>query len=350
MFSLTLKGNCVIIINVEFRNGVDFMSKIKPCYIEEIKRVADITKNTEGEFKFAVVADTHLDNSQPDTICNMQSVDKEVDFKCLIHLGDFLNGNFPRKYTKKILKEQMDLFVEAVKTNRFYPTPGNHDGFVDRVFHNANDMTINEDWYEALSYMDNYDNVKKVENRQYFYADYPDEKVRFISVNSFHYTGFSNGEKFKKVYGYDKEQIEWIEKEALNIGSDWTVIFFSHDMPFSGVDSDEIMEDNGIVNGNLVIEAVERAKEKNGFSIAAWFIGHHHGDLIKKARGINYILVGSETAYRPQLWSTTGTIKFYDRFLNTDSEDLWDSVILNKKERKLTLVRFGVGDDRVATY
>ena len=86
------------------------MSNIKPCYIEEVKRVAKITKNTAGEFKFAVVADTHIDNSLPDTICNMQNVDKEVDFKCLIHLGDFLNGNFPRKYTKEVLKEQMEMF------------------------------------------------------------------------------------------------------------------------------------------------------------------------------------------------------------------------------------------------
>lgn len=326
------------------------MNKIKPCYIEETKRTSDLINNTDGEFKFAVVADTHLDNSLPDTLCNIKNVDEKVNFKCLIHLGDFLNGNIPGKYTKEILKEQMEQFTECINTKKFYPVPGNHDGFVDRTVYNSNDMTIDEDWYEATSFTENYENVGRIKNKQYFYADYPEEKVRFVAVNSYHYKGFYNGEKFEKVYGIDKAQIEWVEKEALNIDKEWTVIFFSHDMPFSGIDSADIKEHNKIVNGNLMIEAVERAKDKNGFEIAAWFVGHHHGDCIRKARGINYILVGSETAYRPQLWDTYGTIKFYDRFLNTISEDLWDGVILNKKERKLTLVRFGAGEDRTAEY
>lgn len=326
------------------------MNKIKPCYIEEIKRVSEKTSAIEGDFRLAAVTDTHLDNSLPDTIANIHNVDKNVNFDCLIHMGDFLNGNIPRKYTAEILKAQMDSFIEATASRKFYPAPGNHDGFTDKVFHRSNDMTIDEDWYEATKFTEDYENVTRIKNKQYFYADYPDKKIRLIVVNSYHYEGFTDGAPFKKVYGIDKEQIEWVGNVALNLGKDWTVIFLSHDMPFSDLYAENVMENNEIVNGNLMLETVIKARADKGFEIAAWFVGHHHGDCIKKAEGINFILVGSETAYRPQLWSTTGKIKFYDRFLNTDTEDLWDSIVVNLKEKKLHIIRFGVGDDRETTY
>lgn len=326
------------------------MNKIKPCYIEEIKRVSEKTINTKGEFKFAVIADTHLDNSLPNTICNIQNVDKAVNYRCLAHLGDFLNGNIPRKYTAEILKSQMEDFVEATAAKAFYPAPGNHDGFVDRIKHNANDMTINEDWYEATNFTENYENVTRPKNRQYFYADYPEEKIRLIIINSYHYTGFDDGENFHKVYGIDKEQIKWVEESALNLDKDWTVMLFSHDMPFSNIPEEKIAEENKIVNGNLLLDTVVNARAKNGFEIAGWFIGHHHGDLLRRVRDINFILVGCATAYVAQLWALPFNGTKPQRTLNTATEDLWDSVILNKTEKKLTLVRFGAGEDREVNY
>ena len=86
----------------------------KEYYKKEIQRVAELTEKTEGDFRFAVVADTHLDNSLPDTLENIKAVDENVHFRCLTHLGDFMNGNIPEKYTREILKEQMEMFCESV--------------------------------------------------------------------------------------------------------------------------------------------------------------------------------------------------------------------------------------------
>ena len=47
------------------------MSKVKPCYIEKVKEVCKKTLEIKGDLKFAVSADTHLDNSLPDTFRNI---------------------------------------------------------------------------------------------------------------------------------------------------------------------------------------------------------------------------------------------------------------------------------------
>lgn len=328
------------------------MSKVKPCYIEKVKEVCKKTLEIKGDLKFAVSADTHLDNSLPDTFRNIKAIDSEVGFDFMLHLGDFLNGNIPRKYTAEILKDQMDSFRNSIATKAFYPAPGNHDGFFE--YGQSTDMTINEDWYEATKHTEEFKNVTRPKNRQYFYADYPEEKVRIIILNSFHYTGFDNVEKFEKVYGFDLEQIEWVKNIALDLEKDWTVILASHDTPFSGFDPNYKDEDNEIVNGNLMFDAVLTAKKEKGFLLAAWFIGHHHGDLILNVRGVNFILVASGTAYVPTLWDAPVPPEYGNFFprreLNTDTEDLWDSVILDKSARKLKLIRFGAGEDREASY
>lgn len=78
---------------------------MKSYYADEVGKVSKKIEQYKDCFKFAVVADSHLDNSLCDTFENLQAVDNKSDFKCLVHLGDFLNGNLPRHYTKSILEE-----------------------------------------------------------------------------------------------------------------------------------------------------------------------------------------------------------------------------------------------------
>ena len=89
------------------------MKAIKPCYAQNIQSVSSRICSDSGDFRFAVVADSHLDNSLEDTIANVHGVDQAVNFDCTVHLGDFLNGNLPLKHTRRLLKEQMELFRSA---------------------------------------------------------------------------------------------------------------------------------------------------------------------------------------------------------------------------------------------
>lgn len=324
------------------------MKQIKSCYKQELERVVKRIDEDRGDFLFSLVADTHLDNSLPDTLANVSATDERVGFDCMLHLGDFLNGNIPKNYTKEILKSQMKDFVGAVGSGAFYPAQGNHDGYVDLC--GANDMAIDEDWAEATAFLGNLKNVSRPEGKPYFYADYPEKQLRLIVICSFHYAGFYEGKGFSKLYGIDGEQIRWLKEDALNLGKDWTVMLFSHDTPFSNFDEEKLLEDNVRLNGTLAMNTLLECKRERGFEVAAWFIGHFHGELIARFFGINFILIGCETAYVPQLWDMPKGGFYYPRVLGTEEEDLWDSVVWNKSKRLLRLIRFGAGEDREVSY
>ena len=295
---------------------------IKPFYKREIKKVASKLNKEEADIKFVVVADSHLDNSIGETLKNISETDDLVNFDFMLHLGDFLNGNIPKEYTRDLLKKQANLFSKAIN-GHFYPTPGNHDGYSDLK---ANDMFTDEMWEEATG------------RKPYYFEDFGD--FRIICVNSFTYEYTPEG-KYKKLYKILDSQVEWIKNVALD--TDKTVIFLSHALPLKSLTDHE---------ATPIIEAILEAKNEKGFDIAGWFIGHYHGDYTFNAHGINFILVGSETAYVPQLWGYTDSEPeiYQERKLDTVTEDLWDAVCINKASRTIKLFRFGAGENRKLTY
>lgn len=320
---------------------------MKAYYLAEADRVSEKVLEYKNCFKFAAVADSHIDNSISDTFSNIKAVDKKVDFKCLVHLGDFLNGNLPRHYTKAVLKDQMDGFQGSINGKDFYPVQGNHDGFkiLTATGGASSNIALDEDWHEATAFVDLYKNVSRPGNKPYFFVDYPEDMVRMIVLCNFFYEGGS----YKKKFGIDTEQLKWIKDVAVDIGEGWTVMIFSHDLPIKSLNED-VCEENSKINGIIAMDIIKEACNKNKFDFAGWFIGHTHGDYIGKAGGINFILVASETAYIPQLWDMPEGGYYPDRELNTVSEDLWDCVVLDKQNRKIKIFRFGAGKDREIDY
>lgn len=130
-------------------------------------------------FKFAIVADSYIDSSIQDTFSNIKEVHKNFNFNCLVHLGDFLNVNLPKNYTKAVLNDQMNGFRSSVDEKCFYPVQGNHDDFCDLTKSGGTsaNIALDEDWYEATKFVDSYENVSRPRNKPYYYVDYPDEKI-----------------------------------------------------------------------------------------------------------------------------------------------------------------------------
>ena len=124
---------------------------------------------------------------------------------------------------------------------------------------------------------------------------------------------------------------------------------FSHDAPFVDYFS-PISKENQRINGYDAFCALTGNAEKNGFTVAAWFLGHEHGDFDGKINGVNFIMTTSETAYVPSLWDMVGNGVFPERNLGTVTEDAWDAVSVDLKERVIRLVRFGAGSDREISY
>lgn len=328
------------------------MQKNKSFFEQEITNVTSTVevKKTEADLVFAVVADSHLDDYEEDTISNIRAVDSRVHFDFVVHLGDFLNGNLPGKYTAKILKAEMEKYRSAIGNGIFYPVQGNHDGYCgDGINGTSTDIALDENWYAATSFTNEYQNLKREGNRPWFYVDFPDEKVRLIVVCSFSYEWTEEG-GFRKLYRLEPAQIDWLKDEALMLDADWAVMLFSHDGPLRYYDKARYAEEPWNGNNKELMDALLDAKQERGFSVAAWFIGHWHGEVCRTVEGIPFVIVGSQTCYVPQLWLMPDSGHYEKRERGTVSQDLWDAVILNREKRELYLCRFGAGDDRVIHY
>lgn len=328
------------------------MVQKKEIFREEIEQVIETleTKKEDADLIFAVVADSHLDDFEEDTLDNIQTVDNKVPFDFMVHLGDFLNGNIPREYTKRILKGEMDKYRDAIRNGVFYPAQGNHDGHYEVGINKAHpDVALDEDWYAATSFTENYPNLKRENNKPYFYVDYPEKQIRLVILCSFSYEWREDG-KYQKLYRLESSQIEWLKKDALALERDWTVILFSHDGPLKFYDQEKYEEEPWKGNNKELMDTLLDARKERGFSVAAWFIGHWHGEACQKVEGIPFVLVGSQTCYVPQLWLMPPSGHYEKRKPGTVTQDLWDAVTLNKSERELYLCRFGAGEDRVIHY
>ena len=187
-------------------------------------------------------------------------------------------------------------------------------------------------------------NNLKVVKRNGKKVDFDDAKIRIITLSGWFYDGD------KKITGIEPEQIEWLKNEALQIDKDYTVVFSSHDTPFEEFSDEGFANDNTRVNGHLLVDTINEARAEKGFDIAVWLVGHFHGDITAKVSGINFVLVASQTAYVPQLWDMPEGGYFPERMLNTVTEDLWDSVLIDKENRKVKFIRFGAGVDREVSY
>ena len=310
------------------------------CYEHETARTIQAVRSCGGDLTIALVADSHLDNSAPETVGNIAAVDRAVQFDCCIHLGDFLAGEIGGRYAGLLLRQQLELFRTAVSNGRFFPVQGNHDACSGPYSARL--------WPEAIGFLDAEPGVCRPARKPYYYVDIAKEKVRLVFLCSYFYE--QRGGEPVMIFGYAEDQIRWLKNEALTLPPDWTVLLFSHDAPFSALLSDEknALEKNDIANGNQIFSALDQCRKQYGFDIAGWFIGHYHGDRIVTLFGIPFVITASETAYDPQLFDDD--VRFWARALGTQSEDLWDALVLKKSERRVYLKRFGAGEDRIVHY
>ncbi len=319
---------------------------MKPYYLDLQKNTADKLQKYDNSFSFAVVADSHLDNSVPDTCDNIKSVSSKSNLSCVLHMGDIMCGGFPRAVANEIMRDEIKTFVDASPNGEFFVTRGNHDGFGDPVKSRA-DVLVDGDWNKAIEYVDSFSNVSRDADASYYYVDYADYKTRLICLNSYSVRRDPDDEDRGNIAGYNGKQLEWFATCALDVPKDFTVLVFSHDLPFKNFP--DAISENSIVGGNAMIEALLDAKAKNGFDFAGWLVGHFHGDFEHYLDSIPFVCFVSQTAYVPTLFEKTKAV-YPARHLGTLTEDAWDAVVVDKEDRKLRLFRFGAGKDREVSY
>ncbi|MGV3051485.1 metallophosphoesterase family protein [Streptococcus hyovaginalis] len=299
---------------------------------------------------------------------------KFIPMDALVFGGDNLNNY----YDLKRGREEANRFINVVEGHKNPDTPvfylnGNHD----------NGRGVNGKLKSGQSFTDDY--LKEIfgakdskygeirnGNSLYFYKDLPDKKIRIIGLNNFDLpeTTSSDGTyKFQtiSVGGYQNEQLNWLAKEALNLpDNSWQTVIFQH-APFTGTFQPLIDGSPGTTlynedvcqkilaafqNGGKYIESNLSAPlpfdvsvdftDKGEGTIIAIVNGHSHRDGQMFWKGLN--LIQTDCSLSSSYDSDRGRIR------ETASETVFDVFLIDTLNRKITIKRFGAGENREFDY
>jgi len=302
--------------------------KVKPCFQEEIKKtIQTIHDADEGNMlKLCLMADTHatVNGTWQDTIHNVQEVAKEIGYDAIIHLGDMTDGMVSKEQTKEYVQEMisdMECCDAAV-----YITPGNHDFNYFRNRKNMFSVGEMKELYrlpgETLDY----------------YVDMPKHRVRMIFLSSF-------DDKEPVRYGYAKEQLDWIKEVLYSAESGTKFLIFSHDAPLAKLDYWSFL----VRNGEELLDILEECNCNENYQIIGFFYGHVHGDAYLDECSFPVISVGCAKLEYFKEFKPEGVVA-WPREENTVTQDLWDSLLIDFSQQRLTMVRFGAGEDRTFSF
>lgn len=207
----------------------------------------------EGSVRFAVMGDTGTgEPAQYEVGEEMAYYHKAFPFEFVIMCGDNLyGGSSPEDFRTKFEMPYAGLREAKVK---FYASLGNHD----------NPLEVN-------------------------YKDWNMGGKRYYTWQAAHGLGGVNVRFFALDSNYmDKKQLDWLETELKNSGSEWKLAFFHHPLYSSGRFHGSSYDLRTLVEPLFI-----------KYKMNAVFSGHDHiYERIKPQHGVNYFVSGSGGALR----------------------------------------------------
>jgi predicted phosphodiesterase len=206
--------------------------------------------NKKDSIKFLVIGDSGTGGGAQQKIADQIVTYRRVfPFSFAIMLGDNLYGS-ERKgdYESKFERPYKALLDQGIK---FYAALGNHDDPAQRMYKPFN------------------------MNGERYYSFKPEKlgDVRFFVLDSNYMS---------------PEQLQWLEKELVNSGSEWKIAYFHHPLYSSGAahGSDTVLR-----------EQLEPLFVKYGVNVV--FTGHEHFyERLKPQKGIYHFISGSSAKLR----------------------------------------------------
>lgn len=312
----------------------------KTCFKDEIETTVTTIRQFENEqsMKLCLLADTHytVNGTWEDTMHNIQSVARRVNYDAIVHLGDLTDGMLSKRLTARYVKRMMNDLEECGVP--VYITPGNHD---TNYFRNkSNEFTVEEmrELYNLYGSLDCHVGMQGTEKSLDYYVDIPQYSVRMIVMSSFE-------DKAPIRYGYTDFQLKWL-KSVLNSAKKGTrFLIFSHDAPLAKLDYWSYY----IRNGEELLDILEECNASGAYQIIGFFYGHTHADYIFEECSFPVISIGCAkmeyfTDKKPE-----GAVT-WKREEGTVTQDLWDSLLVDFEKKKLKLIRFGAGVDREVSF
>jgi hypothetical protein len=213
------------------------------CAAQELK-----LPNKKDSLHFAVLGDTGTGSKEQYQVGEQITRFRTIfPFNTALLLGDNLyGGEKPKDFENKFEKPYEALLKDGVK---FHAALGNHDDPNQRLYKGFN------------------------MNGQRFYSFKPKDGIRFFALDSNY---------------MDKQQLDWLEKELSDSGSDWKIAFFHHPLYSSG-------ERHG--PDDDLRRVLEPLFLKYGVSVV--FTGHEHFyERLKPQKGIHYFVAGGSAKLR----------------------------------------------------
>ena len=144
-------------------------------------------------------------------------------------------------------------------------------------------------------------------------------------------------------FSISNDQITWLKK-SLNLPSDdWMCVVFSHVPMWS--ESEKPFD-----SGTLVVNAAEIGNIISGYTaktgefashkgkILCWVSGHAHRDALIEWHGTHMVVTNADCFVKSEGAQT--------RTLGTTSEQCFDIFCVDKKAKKVKIVRIGAGENR----
>ena len=292
-----------------------------------------IIKNTiiNGD-AFYFVTDTHWEFNQQHSPAIIKHINNKLSIPRLFHGGDvYSEGLRLDKYGVDCINE----FRHAIdNSNRVYVVDGNHE-YISQT----------EDYGDTFAQFRIYleDANFGGANKNYYYVDNKEKKIRYIVLLSF--GKYTNG---VIEYGFeDAEQINWFRDVALNVESGWDILVFCHYITSYSPYYNSLMTIAGAENIYNVVDNYQG----NG-NILAFITGHTHYDCILMD-SCNYPIVCTTCDHNRSFaytiddghGRTKGINDLSDliepRITDTITEHAFDVVVYDKDNHLLHLCRIG---------
>jgi len=310
------------LVQMEFPEG-GYGRAFRDCgkeemFLKEAERVAERVNELREEKNavIMVLSDSHYSagSNWNDTVFCLSAVGERVRPDALVNLGDITDGTFPKAADRRVsarLRGDMEGCGCPV-----HICPGNHDIHLQHK----------EDFEAALPGL----------HKPPYFEDLRDQGVRMIFLDS-----YDPGREIP--YGFSDEEISWLSDTLGKMPEKYGAVLFSHVNPSES----RTRWDEEILNAGRLMEILDDHSRKRPGCILGLICGHDHEDRIRTEHAFpviseNCSLIEDHSGSRPLYDGRTTRRK------GTESQELFDVLVINKDKNRLSLVRFGAGEDRYA--
>ena len=318
----------------------DTISKVKalqtePCVIMPI--CTDIHYMSSDNDGVAPTFETMIDN--------MKYLSTKLRIDSVVCLGDLTDGDVAQATTITRLSHMFDRFREINSPLMF--AAGNHDA---NGYYQTPWFTLNQ--IAQTQYSNNRNDAVCSDGTHNWYLDDAAHKIRFIGLCS------ACAENTTSRYKYPTGTNTWMTSVLSTVPSGYMVVLLEHLVPIASQNWNNTVQQDAAG----VKSAIDTWLNADNSHTLISFMGHSHADYAFTSPWLNIAINCQKTEpsitedytvdaeRRAQGDKGVLGAKHWHNVAGTYKEDCWDVCVIRLVSRKVSMIRFGVGEDREFSY